>query len=83
MSLVYLLIAFTDMSKQDKRDLGAAVGFAKTFVEAVKVAKEGEEALTPEKQAEIKANMNAMNDAQTGGLSVYTRRADEAEAKIK
>ena len=70
------------MTKEEKRNLQAGVAFAKTFAAAVKVAKEGEEALTEEKKAEIQQNMNAMNDAQTGGLSVYTRRADEAEAKI-
>ena len=33
--------------------------------------------------AEIQANMNAIDDAQTGGLSKYTRAADSAEAKIQ
>ena len=37
---------------------------------------------TKEKKAEIQQNMDAMADAQTGGLAVYTRRANEAEAKI-
>jgi len=27
--------------------------------------------------------MNAIDDAQTGGLAVYTRAADSAEAKIQ
>lgn len=38
-------------------------------------------AVYDEKKAEIQQNMNAMEDAQTGGLSVYTRRADESEDK--
>ena len=71
------------MSKKEKRDLKAGIAFANTFIDAVKVAKNGADSLTEDKVAEIQQNMDAMNDAQTGGLSVYTRRADEAEAKIK
>ncbi len=71
------------MSTAEKRELQAGVAFVKTFADAVKVAKNGEDSLTEEKKAEIQQNMNTINDAQTGGLSVYTRRADEAEAKIK
>lgn len=71
------------MTTEEKRNLKAGVAFVNTFVDAVKVAKQGEEALTEEKKAEIQQNMNAMNDAQTGGLAVYTRRADETEAKLK
>ncbi len=70
------------MSKQEKRDLKAGVAFIKTAAAAAKVAKEGEESLTEEKKAEIQENMNAMADAQTGGLAEYTRRADAAEEKI-
>ena len=69
------------MSKQEKRDLKAAVAFTKTAFDAVKVAKNGGE-ITDEKKAEIMENMNAIDDAQTGGLSKYTRAADSAEAKI-
>ena len=70
------------MSKQEKRDLKAAVAFTKTAFDAVKVAKTGGE-ITDEKKAEIMENMNAIDDAQTGGLSKYTRAADSAEAKIQ
>ena len=69
------------MNKEEKRNLMGAIGFAKTAVEAVKVAKAGGE-MTEEQQAEIQKNMNAMDDANTGGLAEYTRRADAAEAKI-
>ena len=48
----------------------------------VKVAKEGEASLTDEKKAEIEKNMQAMDDAQTGGLAEYTRRANAAEESI-
>ena len=70
------------MSKQEKRDLKAAVAFTKTAFDAVKVAKNGGE-ITDENKAEIMENMNAIDDAQTGGLAVYTRAADSAEAKIQ
>lgn len=70
------------MNKKEKRDLMGAVAFAKTAAEAVKVAKNGEESLTDEKKAEIEQNMNAMADAQTGGLAEYTRRANKAEESI-
>ena len=70
------------MSKQEKRDLKAAVAFTKTAFDAVKVAKNGGE-ISDEKKAEIMENMHAIDDAQTGGLSVYTRAADAAEAKIQ
>jgi len=70
------------MSKQEKRDLKAAVAFTKTAFDAVKVAKNGGE-ITDEKKAEIMENMNAIDDAQTGGLAMYTRAADSAEAKIQ
>ena len=69
------------MSTKEKRDLKAAVAFTKTAFDAVKVAKDGGE-ISDEKKAEIMENMNAMEDAGTGGLAEYTRRADTAEAKI-
>ena len=69
------------MNKKEKRDLMAGVAAVKTAMAAVKVAKDGEEALTEEKKAEIQQNMNAISDAQTGGLAEYTRRADAAEDK--
>jgi len=69
------------MTKSEKRDLMGNVAFAKTAFEAIKLAKSGGE-LSEEKAAEIRENLNKMDDAQTGGLSEYTRRADAAEAKI-
>ena len=50
---------------------------------AIKGAKNGAESITEEEKAKLKEHMNAIDDAATGGLAVYTRRADEAEAKIK
>ena len=69
------------MNKKEKRDLMGAVGFAKVAMEAVKVAKAGGE-MSAEQAAEVQKNLNAMDDAQTGGLAQYTRAADAAEAKI-
>ena len=69
------------MSTKEKRDLKAAVAFTKTAFDAVKVAKNGGE-MSEEKKSEIMENMNAIDDAQTGGLAKYTRAADAAEAKI-
>lgn len=68
------------MTKNERRHLKAAVSFTKIAGEAVKAAKNGE--ISEEKQAEITEHMNNMEDAQTGGLSVYTRRADALEAKL-
>lgn len=70
------------MTKEEKRNLKAGVAFTKTAFEAIKMAKNGETEISDEKKAEIQENMNAISDAQTGGLAVYSRRADEAEAKI-
>ena len=70
------------MSKQEKRDLKAAVAFTKTAIDAVKIAKDGGE-ISEEKKADVMENMHAIDDAQTGGLAQYTRAADEAEAKIQ
>lgn len=69
------------MTTKEKRDLKAMTSFAKTAIEAAKAAKAGGE-ISEEKKAEIMENMHDMEDAQTDGLAVYSRRADELEAKI-
>lgn len=69
------------MTTKEKRDVKAGVAFAKTAIDAIKIAKSGGE-ISDEKREEIQQNMNAIDDAQTGGLAEYTRRADAAEAKI-
>lgn len=69
------------MSEKEKRDLKGAVAFTKTAMAAVKAAKNGGE-ISDEEQEKIKENMAAMEDAATDGLAVYTRRADELEAKL-
>lgn len=70
------------MTKKEKRDLLGAVGFAKAAMGAVKAAKSGDVDMSEDEKAEMMKNLNAMNDADTGGLAEYTRRADAAEAKI-
>lgn len=66
-----------------KREDAAAIGMAAAFGTAFKAATKGEEAITEADKEKLKEGINAMNDAATGGMAVYTRRADDAEAKIK
>ena len=70
-------------TKAEKREDAATIGMAAAFTMAIKGAKNGAESITEEEKAKLKKHMNAIDDAATGGLAVYTRRADEAEAKIK
>ncbi len=70
------------MTKKEKRDLMGTVAFAKTAFEAAKAAKNGGE-ISEEKKAEIQKNMDAMADAESNGLSVYSRRADALEEKLQ
>lgn len=69
------------MTKKEKRDLKAMTSFAKLAAEAAKAAKNGGE-ISEEKKAEITENMNNMEDAETGGLAVYSRRADALEQQL-
>lgn len=70
-------------TKAQKREGEAYKAIGSAFMAAIKVAKEGEQALTEEKIAELKQGMNKIENAQTGGLAEYTRRANAAEEKIK
>lgn len=70
------------LSKEEKRQLQGAVGMANVFGTAIKAAAKGEAALTEEEQEKLKSDMNAAQDAATGGMAVYSRRADEAQAKL-
>ena len=70
-------------SKAEKREDAAALGMAAAFGMAFKAAKKGADSFTEEEKAKIEKHLQAVDDAATGGMSVYTRRADEAEAKIK
>lgn len=70
------------LSKEEKRQLQGAAGMINAFGTAFKAAAKGEETLTEEEREKMKAGMNAAEDAVTGGLATYSRRADEAEAKL-
>jgi len=76
------LLSFGPTTAQ-KRQGEAYKAMGSMLVTAVKTAKNGEESLTEEKIAQLKEGMNKIDDAQTNGLAVYTRRANEAEAKIQ
>ncbi len=69
---------FGGWSTAEKRDFQGTVGMLKAMGTITKAAVKGENALSEEQKANLKENLNAVNDAQTGGLSVYSRRADEA-----
>lgn len=69
-------------SKEEKRQEAATMGMTAAFSMAIKAAKNGE-AFTEEDKAKFEEHMEAVNDAATGGMAVYTRRADEAEAKVR
>lgn len=70
-------------TKAQKREGEAYKAMGSAFMAAIKVAKDGEGALTEEKVAELKQGMNKIDDAQTGGLAEYTRRANAAEERIR
>lgn len=69
---------FGGWSTAEKRDFQGTVGMLKAMGTITKAAVKGEQELSEEQKAKLKENFNAVNDAQTGGLSVYSRRADEA-----
>ena len=69
-------------TKAEKREDAAAVGMAAALGMAFKAAKSGVESVSGEEKAKLEEHMKAIDDAATDGLAVYTRRADEAEAKI-
>ena len=66
----------------DTRVLIQASMHGREWINTQLVMAQMEDYLSEEKYAEIMGNMNAIDDAQTGGLAEYTRRADAAEAKI-
>ena len=55
---------------------------AKSAEELLKYAGENGGEITEDKKSEIMENMAAMEDAKTGGLAVFSRRADELENKL-
>lgn len=70
-------------SKNEQRQFKAQVDMAKTALGAIKAIKNG---TLNEDNEELKEQFGTMQEstaeAQTGGMSVYTQRADEAEQKV-
>ena len=71
------------MSKAEKRDLMGKVGMIKAMGSIANAAVRGDGELSEEQQDKLRESFNAVDDVNTGGLSVYSRRADEAEAKLQ
>lgn len=69
-------------SKAEKREDAATLGMAAAFGLAFKAAKNGAESITDEQKSKLSEYVKAVDDAATDGMAIYTRRADEAEAKI-
>jgi len=67
-------------TKQQKREGEALKAMGSMFGAAIKAAKTGE--VPEEAAAKVADAMNKVDDAATGGLSKYTRLADEVEAKL-
>ena len=67
-------------TKQQRREGEALKAMTGMFAAAVKAARTGE--VSEEAAAQADEAMKKVDDAATGGLAEYTRRADAAEAKI-
>lgn len=70
------------MSKAEKRNLKGAAGMINAMGAVASAAMKGG-TLTEEQKAQFVENINAANDAQTGGMALYTRRADAAFAQVQ
>lgn len=67
-------------TKQQKREGEALKAMGGVFSAAIQTAKTGE--VSQETAAQVADAMNKVDDAATGGLAEYTRRADATEAMI-
>ncbi|MBR6684591.1 MAG: hypothetical protein IKL38_09625 [Firmicutes bacterium] len=67
-------------TKQQKREGEALKAMTGVFGTAIKAAKTGQ--VSEETAEQVKAAMDKVDDAATGGLAKYTRLADEAEDKV-
>ena len=70
------------LTQAEKRNIKSAAGMVDLFGTVIKGSKNGIDSITEEDKARLQADLNAVEDAATNGVGVYTRRADEAEAKI-
>lgn len=69
------------MSKAEERELKGQVGMISAMGAVASAAMKGGQ-LSEEEKARFVENINLANDAQTGGMAVYSRRADEAFAGV-
>ena len=70
------------MSKAEERELKGQVGMISAMGAVASAAMKGGQ-LSEEEKARFVENINLANDAQTGGMALYSRRADEAFAKVQ
>ena len=70
------------MSKAEERELKGQVGMISAMGAVASAAMKGGQ-LSEQEKARFVENINLANDAQTGGMAVYSRRADEAFAKVQ
>ena len=69
-------------SVAEQREEQSDIAMAQAFATVISATKKGGSGITDEVVEKMQDSMNAVNDANSGGLSVYSRRADKAEAKI-
>lgn len=67
-------------TKQQRREGEALKAMSGVFGAAIQAARTGE--VSEETASQVAEAMNKVDDAATGGLAVYSRRADEAEAQL-
>ena len=70
------------MSKAEERELKGQMGMIGAMGAVASAAMKGGQ-LSEQEKARFVENINLANDAQTGGMAVYSRRADEAFAKVQ
>ena len=70
------------MSKAEERELKGQMGMIGAMGAVASAAMKGGQ-LSEEEKARFVENINLANDAQTGGMALYSRRADEAFAKVQ
>ena len=70
------------MSKAEERELKGQMGMIGAMGAVASAAMKGGQ-LSEQEKARFVENINLANDAQTGGMAVYSRRAAEAFAKVQ
>ena len=70
------------MSTAEERELKGQVGMISAMGAVASAAMKGGQ-LSEQEKARFVENINLANDAQTGGMALYSRRADEAFAKVQ